>query len=287
MTDFALLGSVGDETRLLVHRSAGYSIPIPGHPTITEPTEPLPKLDLVVTMTDLDVELGVRLDTLPSGMQPAALSIALATAFGTTRAGTAPTVRAAKADTATALYEIKGESDRLEHLTVAVKERDGGLWALYLIARYRIANVTPLQWANLRSAMFPNQHWDPAAPRASAPPLWPTASTFAMPTPALALTEQAAREASAKAADLGAMSRDVVVGLTDLLLDFSSQDQAPTEDMPQVILDMARRQLAARAPSRVAEVLTRNLDAVKTVFDFRAWCWQCISAIGNRAELVS
>ena len=287
MSDFALLGSVGDETRLLVHRSAGYSIPIPGHPTITESTEPVPKLDLVVTMTDLDVELGVRLDTLPSGMEPAALAIALATAFGTTRAGTAPTVRAAKINAATAIYEIKGESDRLEHLTVAVKERDGGLWALYLVVRYRIANVTPIQWANLRTAMFPNQHWDPAAPHASAPRLWPAASTFAAPTPALALTDQAAREATAKAADLGVMSRDVVIGLTDLLLDFSSQDQAPTEDMPQVILDMARRQLAARAPSQVTEVLTRNLDAVKTVFDFRAWCWQCIYAIGNRAELAT
>src|SRR4051794_19660259 len=89
---FELLGSAADETRLLVERETGYSIPIPGHPALAQPPATLPAYAALVLMADQPINLGFRIDTLPVGVELQPLATALAATYATNRAGHAPGV---------------------------------------------------------------------------------------------------------------------------------------------------------------------------------------------------
>jgi len=115
--------------------------------------------------------------------------------------------------------------------------------------------------------------------------LWPATSTIAPPSVKLELSESASRDARAKADEVGNVPPSDVDRLADLLLASANTDDAPTIEMHPFLHEMTARKVAACVPSRVAEVLLRDIAAVKSMHDFRAWCWQCYWAVGNRAEL--
>ena len=297
MTDvggFALLGAPDDETRLLVHRASGYSTPIPGHPTLVaqDPRTAPPRYDAIVRLADLKLEHGVRIDELPAGTDPEELAQALARAYASDRAATPPNIRpvvpAGRPEgtrgAATAMYMLRDVSGTIEQLVVLVHPRDGGLWALYHTIRHALREVTPVQWAHVRSATVDKQHWDPAAPRTVAPPLWPAHSAYAKPSATLELTPEAWSEAQAKAADVGPLDDRDTEQLVHVLLETANTDDTPTFQVPPVLIQLLTRRIAMIGPSRATDVLLRNLSGVVTAHDLRAWCWQGIWAIGNRDD---
>lgn len=138
---FELLGSDDDDTRILLNRAVGYSIPIPGRPRLAPITGGRPAYHAIVKMSGHPIELGFRIDELPAGMDAGALAIALATAYATNRA-TAPAdpapvkgdalARSASAG-ASCLYTLLDPVGALsgerimEQLEVTIRTRDGGL----------------------------------------------------------------------------------------------------------------------------------------------------------------
>jgi len=288
---FELLGSADDETRLLVHRPSGYALPVPGHPRIVDmAANASPVYDLVLAMTDLPIEVGVRLDEVPAGVAPATLATSLALAFTASRVATTPMVRedlggwpgAGATAGASCAYALRDDASRLEALTVTVRAHESGCWVMYRTLGFVRDDVNPVRWANIRTAMAVHTHWDPTAPRAAAPAIWPATSELAAPGAVMRFTPAAAAEARTKADALGAMSGDDATRLLELLLRFSDTDDPPTHPQHPYVLDLAARQLAMGGPPEVTEVLLRNLGQIQSTYDLRAWCWQCIWAMGNR-----
>jgi len=289
VANFELLGAAGDETRVLVDRASGYSVPLPGHPSLAATPDGTPTYDAVVTLGDVAAEHGFRRDDLPAGTEPRALAQALATAYGTNRAASPPRVRPI-ADRlrpgtdagAQATYPLRDMPDpTIEQLWVLVREAPAGLHALYHTTRFRTADLNILQWAHLRSLILDKHHWDPAALRTAVPAMYPS-SALAVPSAKLDLTDAAWAEAQAKAADIGPLADEQTAALTDLLLEVAQTDDPPGMKLipPQIQLYM--RKFAMCGPSKAAEALLRNLETCQTAFDLRAWAWQCAWAIGNR-----
>ena len=297
MTDsgvgFELLGVASDETRMLVHRASGYSIPIPGRPVLRDPVPGAkPTYDAIAMMTDLQIELGFRIDRLPTETDPQALAIALATAYGNARATEPPQLRPlagdnlAKGATAGAWcsYLLRDVPDRtMEQLEVSTRSDTGGVSALYFTVRYPIPIVNPVQWAHFHAAIRGHQRWNTDAIPTIAPTLWPE-SAFALSGVALTFTREADREADQKAAELGVIADDQTAELLKILLEFSNNDVQPTMELPQFLKTLIPNRLIAHGPADVAQVLLRNFDQIKTMHDLRAWIWQCIWAMGNRAS---
>jgi len=290
---FVLLGAPEDETRLLLHRGCGFSIAIPGHPTLTTPSQPSPRYDTLVTLSDLRIELGFRLDQLPTGTEPRALALTLATAYASERTderprpdALPPPLRARGADAAVRVsYAVRGhEPATIELLVVTVRRHDRGLWALYLTARHAVPDLNPVQWANVRAALLGHQHWEPAAPRTEATRVWPAASAFAELAAPLTLSAHAWSEAQHKAAAIGPLEDHQTERLVRLLVDVANGDQPPAVEIPDVLRQMIARQIIECGPARAAETICRDLDSATTAHDLRAWCWENIWAIGNRAD---
>lgn len=289
---FDLLGAGTDETRLLVHPGCGYSVAISGHPAIAERDRRVstPGYDAVVTYADLPIEHGIRLDEMPAGMAPQPLAEALATAYATTRAaGTvsvAPLVaplRPVEAS-ASAHYVVRDEPELMELLVVLVRPHADGSWALFHTIRHAFRAVNPVQWFHIRAATLTSQHWDPEAPRTTPPALFP-ASTFAEPTGKLTFTPDAWAEAQRKATDVGSLGDLLTTVLLETLIELARTDDPPTLGLDAAYMSqLFMRQLARIGPSQAVDALLRNLDQVRTMHDLRAWCWQCIWAIGNRDE---
>lgn len=299
MTDsaagFELLGDTEDETRLLLHRGCGYSIPIPGHPVVSrEPPPESPRFDVVIQLSDLPVAVLFRLDVVPTGMQAEALATSLVQAYATGRAADTPRggpvggslVTPGADGQASLIYSLpeSGGKQQMEHVSVTAHAHPEGLWALYQSMRHSNQEVNPVKWAHLRNAMYRNAHWDPAQPRTSPPALWPPSSAFAELSGSLTLTEEAWAEAQAKATDIGPLTDDQVVNSIRLFITFSNSDHPPTFELHSYLLDMTSHHVAAQNPSRAADAFLRNINQVKTMHDFRAWIWQCIWAIGNRTD---
>src|SRR5450432_98118 len=87
---FELLGTDDDETRMLVHRASGYAVAMPGHPRASAAHLDSPASDIVITLTDKPVELAYRLDTMPASLEPEALAVSLALAYGSARIAATP-----------------------------------------------------------------------------------------------------------------------------------------------------------------------------------------------------
>jgi hypothetical protein len=286
---FVLLGDPTEETRLLVHRGCGYSTAIPGHPSLGAGAEPAPRYDAVITLGDLRIEHGVRLDSMPTGMEPQALATALATTYANARSdGPAkvsmlpPPLRPVDA-AVFAHYVVRDAPDHMELLVVLVRPHATGLWALFHTIRHAFREVNPVQWFHLRAAVLASQHWDPEAPRTASPSLFPS-SAFAEASAKLAFTPDAWAEAQRKATDIGPLSDVESTSLLELVLEFARSDDPPTLPVHEYVTQVFMRQLAGVGPTRAAEALMRNLDQVRTVHDLRAWCWQCVWAIGNRDD---
>jgi hypothetical protein len=286
VADFQLLGSDGDETRLLVD-DTGYSVPLPGHPSLGAIPEGPPTYDVIVTLGDAGVEHGFRRDAIPTGNEPRALAQALSLAYATNRAASpakprpiADRLRPGTVAGAQVTYPLRDAPEpTIEQLWLLLRPAPSGFAALYHTTRFRTADLNVLQWAHLRSLIVDQHRW--GEPRTTVPSLYP-ASAFALPAARLDLTDAAWAEAQAKAADVGALTSEQTTALADVLLEIAQTDDPPAQALipPQVQLYM--RKVAMVGPSKTAEVLLRNLEACKTAFDLRAWAWQCAWAIGNR-----
>jgi hypothetical protein len=282
VADFKVLGVEGDETRLLVDET-GYSVPLPGHPTLGKVSrDGPPTYDAILELGDAGVEHGFRRDDIPDGKEPRALAQALALAYATNRAASPPSprpiadrLRPGTAAGAQVTYPLRDEPT-IEQLWVLLQPTSSGVAALYHTTRFRTADLDLLQWAHLRSLIIDQHRW--GEPRTTAPSLYPP-SAFALPAARLDLTDAAWAEAQAKAADLGELTSEQTTALADVLLELAQTDDPPPQS-PQ--LELAMRKVATVGPSKAAEVLLRNLEACKTAFDLRAWAWQCAWAIGNR-----
>jgi hypothetical protein len=289
VADFKLLGAEGDETRLVVDET-GFSVPLPGHPTLGAVfLDGPPNYDVIVKLGDAGVEHGFRRDDLPPGNDPRALAQALSLAYGTNRAASPPRprpipdrLRPGTGAGAQVTYPLRDEPEpTIEQLWLLLRPTPSGFAALYHTTRFRTADLNILQWAHLRSLVLGQHRWD--EPRTTAPSLYPP-SAFALPTARLDLTDAAWAEAQAKAADVGALTTDQTTALADVLLELAQTDDPPAQTLIPPQLQLTMRKIAMVGPSKAAEVLLRNLEACKTAFDLRAWAWQCAWAIGNRDD---
>ncbi len=284
---FELLGDDEQETRILIHEQSGFAVSIPGHPRARPPTTDSPTYDVLVALTDVPLELGFRAERDPGEMPPDARVTTHALGYASERTGGAPSVapvtallaRGAQA-AATTIYTA-GDGI-MEHLVVTTAcAADGTVWCLYQTARFRAGELSPVEWANLRTAIMSSQSWLTGDPPKTS--VWPR-SELVEPSARMLFTPLACREAEAKARDMGPLTNDETQVLAQRLLAFPNTDDPPGLPIGRTTLELAKLQIASCAPEQASKVLLRNLEQVKTAHDFRAWCWQCIWAIGNRAD---
>src|SRR5439155_759842 len=86
MQTFELMGSDADDVRLLRAPACGYSIALAGHPQTASHPEGRVTYDAVLTLGDLRVQHGFRIDDVKSPMAPQELAVAFVTAFRNNRA---------------------------------------------------------------------------------------------------------------------------------------------------------------------------------------------------------
>jgi hypothetical protein len=279
---FELRGNDTDEARQVLHRDAGFSSWIPGHPRLST----MRSDHFGLRLADADVTVEYRLDDLPRTGDARALAMALIEAYMTNAAkepvrfGPAPVPTGA--DTAaSATYALDGDDEHaMEFTTIALRNDDLATHALYQIVRFRRGELNPVQWANFRTAVAHAQDW--SANPSESPTLWPN-SSFAAPGIGLELLPAALDEANAKAVALREISSNDIDALTDILIEFAVSNDPPSYELQHVVLDMGARQIAMRCESRFAEILLRNFYSIRSTHDLRGWCWQCLWALGNRA----
>jgi hypothetical protein len=286
--EFVLFGNDQEQTRILLHNESHFAVSIPGKARGAASTSVRPSYGVLVRCQELPIEIGFRMDRAPhsgTASNPAALVASLATAYAADRATDSPRIAPVKrlprgaAASVAALYTVRGGDDRaMEHLMVTTAAADTQ-WSLYQTTRFRTGEVSPIEWANFRTALMYYQSWiETEAPDVHP---WP-ASEFAEASAKLTLTPPAFAEAQAKAKELGPLTADATRNLGELLVGFASHDDPPALPIGRATLEITGLRIAGTGLDRAAKVLLRNLDEVKTTYDYRAWCWQCIWAIGNR-----
>lgn len=285
MTAMELLGKDGDETRILVHRESGYSVALVGRPRIAAPPlAGLPRYDVLVALDDVKAEHGFRIDHGETQIAPPALAASFALAYGTNRAKSTPKVHRFPAKVpggeggAHAIYPLRepAEDPHVEQIAVLVR----GPWALHHTTRFRTEDLNHVQWAHLRTATLHQHSWEPRANDAP-PVVWPP-STMARPSVKLDLTDAAWAEAEAKAKACGHVDAAVIDRLVDLLRGAAMDDHPPSMELPPFVVNHLAGRIRMAVPGTLADVLVRNAGEVKTMFDLRAWAWQCLWAVGNR-----
>jgi hypothetical protein len=227
---------------------------------------------------------------MPASLEPEPLAVSLALAYS----GLQPDVKPLRGTSglaagavagASATYPRRGEEPgAMEYVAVTVRKQQERYLVLYQMTRYSTNDVTPMQWPNLRTAIASSQSWDARPIPASPPVLWPP-SEFALPSVALELTDVAWAEAQAKAAEIvGPLTEDDTVGLVHLMVELVRNDDPPTLALDPHSVSLVARKVAMRAPTRLSTVLLRNIEAIETMHDLRAWAWQCLWAVGNRRD---
>lgn len=293
---FELQGADGDETRLLVHTQQGYSIAIPGRPHVIAATGDGPSYDVVLKMADAPIELGFRMDEVPTKIRPEMLVPALLMTYVQMRARDPLVVPTNQLWGKTlcrgidngmrANYELPGPvEDAMEFIAINVKpDGDEMVRAVHLTARYRKSETTPFAWSNLRAALLYHQSWIPG--RLAPTPVWPATSVFTKLSARFELTEGAMAEAVAKAEVLPDIELARVNQLADVLLELSNQGVPPINPWEPGLTDDIAYKIESCVPPSVSEVLLRNSAQLESMHDVRGFLWQCYWAVGNRAELL-
>jgi hypothetical protein len=293
---FELQGQDGDETRLLVHVQLGYAVAIPGRPRVIKRPVGGPSYDVVLQLQDAPVELGFRMDEVPTQVKVPALVTASLITYAQMRAAgpvgrlrmdalEPPLLAPGSICTLHATYGLKGEDTAaMESLAITVKAgRRDTLHLLHMTVRFRAGDLSPFSFSNLWPALLAHQSWQPG--EVPSMQVWPPNPSFARPQAKLELTEAAFEVARGKAALIGEISPADVNQLADYLIAETNRKPAPSapwdrdQDLP------VARSIAGRIPSQFAEVLLRNLHEVQTAHDYRGWLWQNYWAVGNRAGL--
>jgi hypothetical protein len=291
---FELRGENGDEIRLLVHTQLGYSIAVPGRPRIVAPTSETPSYDVLLQMDDAPIELGFRMDEVPTDGEAADILPALVTSYAVSRARNPDTLqpdwlrgrpRANGADGAMRVtYELRGEDPAaMEFLAIHVKHARKGLHALHMTVRYRRGETSPFAWSNLRAALLFHHSWDPAKPPSMN--VWPERSVFVPRSVRFELSDGAMRQAEEKAAEVSGLLPGDSERLAGVLIDFTNGMYAPSAPRPDELEGEVARAIVGCLPSKAAEVLLRNFHEVESLHDFRGWLWQQFWAVANRTEL--
>jgi hypothetical protein len=292
VADFELLGASGDETRLLVERATGYSVPLSGKPELAPGVpDTLPRYDTIVTLDDVKVEHGFRLDDVPAAdMEPAALAKGLAQAYAMNRTDNPrikpvpEKLRGGAVAGAHTIYPIAAMPEpTMEHLFLLLRPSPSGFSAVYHTTRFRTDDLNQIYWAHLRSTFLAFHHWDPSTPRTTPPQIFPP-STFALPKGKLVLTDAAWEEAQAKAAEIGPLADEQTAKLVTVLREIVQTDDPPAFELFPVMLELHMRRIAQTGPTRAAEAMIKNLGRCKNALDLRGWAWQCAWAIGNRDD---
>lgn len=289
---FELQGNDGDETRLLMHPGRGYSIALPGRVQVAAAPMQGPRYDIVLKMTDAVVELGFRMDDVPTEILAQNLVPTSAATYAYNRARNPRSVavktlmgrtlpRGANRGVYTN-YELDSTDDEaMEFLMVVGRNASPGIvHELYVTARFRKSEMTPFAWSNLRPALLNHHSWTPSEPPAMQ--IWPERCLYAVPSVRFRLTPSALAEAEAKAHDVGHVDEKNIETLADFLIE-STNVQLPPADPYDVSEFMT--ELASRVPPRLAQVLLRDISSVTTVHDFRGWLWECYCGVGNRDEV--
>lgn len=291
--EFQLLGKVEDETRLLVHTS-GYAIAIPGHPELVTPTSDSPRYDVLVKMKDADVELGFRMDDLPTQIQPRELVAALVTTYAQSRAANPDSVgqewingRPLPTGANAALsanYLLRDDDNGMEFLEIVVKKNGvGRMDALHLTVRYQRGEMTPFAWSNLRTALIHHQSWDGDSPPSTS--VWPERSVFVPRSVRFELSDAAMRDAQDKAGAIKGLLPGDGEKLARVLLSWTNRNVPPSALLPDSVQAEIAREIVTCLPSHATEILFRNYHEVESLHDFRGWLWQQFWAVMNRAEL--
>src|SRR5262249_23611097 len=147
---------------------------------------------------------------------------------------------------------------------------------------FKTSDVHNFRWAHLRASFVDQHAWD-GKPRDTSPEIWPL-SPITRPSAKLDLTEEAWRVASGKAAEIGHVTATQVKALVGVLRMFSQEELSPRAPVPELLLDTVRARVTEVAAPQTAAILLHGLDDCKTRHDLRGWAWQCVWAIGNRAE---
>jgi hypothetical protein len=287
MQTFELLGSDEDETRLLRATAIGYSIALAGHPRTAPHPEGRAKYDVVIELRDIAVHHGFRIDSVPAQMAPQELAVAFVTAYRNNRAATTdthivplpfrPDWLLGGAET---IYPLRDVPDpTMEQVYVMLRAAQTGRWALFHTTWFRNEDVNNLYWAHLRASFVDQHAWDDK-PRDTSPQIWPP-SAITLPSAKLGLTEDAWKEAAAKAGELPKLTSEQVLGLAAVIREFAQSSRPPREPVHEMVLDTVRIRLKQHGPQEAVAVLVRNLFDCKTRHDLHGWAWQCTWALGN------
>lgn len=289
-TSLELTGAEGDETRVLVHPTNGYSLVVPGRPRLELDPRGMPGYDALVTLGDLPVEIGVQFEELGTvhpewtGLKRLSEDYATYRTYSHVKlepleAGLVP----AGAEAATSCLYVLREKPRrqMEFLVTSMDRRGPKPRVVYLTVRFPSEALNPACWANLRAALLAGQRWDGSPPQVSA---WP-ASKLASSDVRLQLQPSAWAEAEAKARGLTALSDEQAHGLISRLMAIASSNDPPTHVLSAEDRTATRATLAAVGPAPAIEVLVRNLDEIETAHDLRAWCWQNLWALIHRKRV--
>ncbi len=298
MTDesggFELRGSPDDETRLLAHASLGYVIALPGHPRLVPATTASPKYDAVVQMQDAPFELGFRMDEIPTDFAAKDLLPSLMASYVGSRARTPDRVslewvrgRPLPDGASTAMranYELAGtDPAAMEFLCIVLKNTHKGFHAMHMTLRYRLGDVSPFAWSNVRAALLAHHSWVPTKPPSTN--IWPDRSVFVPRSARFELSEAAMKQAVEKAAEIEGLLPGDSDRLATLLLDWTNKPLPPASPRYDELESEVARSIASCLPARAAEVLMRNFHEVESMHDFRGWLWQQFWAVANRAEI--
>ncbi|HEY0255699.1 MAG TPA: hypothetical protein VGC41_29420, partial [Kofleriaceae bacterium] len=281
-----------DDVRLWVNRAAGYAIALPGAPWVVEGPDGVPRYDAVVQLSDLPLNIGIRIDTIPTQIEPTALVTSLALAYAKNRVdaavkgqhvaeGNLPRGAVAGISCTYSLRQADASGPgMMEHLYVAARPAGANVEVLYLTARFHVPGVNPFQWRQFRGAIFGQQRWDGSGLDGPPPRLFPD-GVIAHPGVSLAFTDHGMAEASAKAELIARQPEEVVSTLMSTLLGHISEEAPPMMELPHVFSHLIPSRMRQALPEGLAEVLLRNFDEVTTFHDLRAWAWQCVWAVGN------
>lgn len=289
---FELLGNAEAETRLLLH-TTGYAIAIPGHPEIIAAPASLPTYDAALQMRDVPVEMGFRMDEVPTGIDIPQLAPALMMSYVQSRAREPDSVQATwlrgrviangSRGGMYATYQLAGADDAaMEFLTILFKPvGNAKILAMHMTARYRRDDLTPFGWAHVRNALLFSQSWDPEAYPSTQ--IWPEPCRFALPSARFVLTDRAMHQAEEKAAEISGLLPGDDTKLAQVLIDFAVGMYGPAVRPSDMLEGDVAQKIAVCVPSRVAEILMRNFHELEYMHDFRGWVWQQYWSVMNRA----
>lgn len=171
-----------------------------------------------------------------------------------------------------------------EQLEVTLRATAGAVQAvqvMYYSCRFHTEKVNPFRWAHFRTAVRPHQLWD--GPDTTAPALWPS-SAFSSSSVVLDLSERAFAEAQAKASALGGLTATEHDEVVATLLELNATNDLPaTTPLVPLIAMLVPVKIREAVSPAVSSTLLANFGEVKTMHDLRAWLWQQVWAIGNRA----